>query len=197
MEPDEEPKPSPDDAFAELLRKVARAPPIALGERGDRELVGRTIGHFRVDSHIGSGGMGDVYLATDERLARKVAVKVLPRDVAEDPVRRTLLIREARTAAAITHANVAGVFEVGEYEGRPYIAMEYVDGRTLRTLLSRGPLPAREAYDYALQMARGLASAHRAGIVHRDLMDVNYSCRCAPTIPAGPRQVHVRCRRCN
>jgi len=161
-----------EEAFNALLKKIAHAPPIPIDEPSDPQLIGQTIDHFRIESHIGSGGMGAVYLATDERLHRKVAVKVLPRD-AVSPARRALLLREARSAAAVSHLNVAAVYEVGEHAGRPFIAMEYVNGPSLRSVLAHGPLPAREAYAYALQIARGLSRAHRTGIVHRDLKPDN------------------------
>jgi len=162
-----------EERFQALLKEVARGPSVSFGAAAERELIGRSIGPFRIEAHLGSGGMGAVYLATDDRLGRKVAVKLLPRDVAESPSRRALLLREAKTAAAVSHPNVAAIYEVGEDDGRLYIAMEYVEGRTLRVALSDGPLSLQVAYDYALQVARGMARAHRTGIVHRDLKPDN------------------------
>ena len=165
------PKKTTTEIFSDLLKQVAHVPMDTA--RMNPALIGRTIGHFRIESHIGSGGMGAVYLATDELLHRKVAVKILPYDVAESPARRALLLREARSAAAVSHVNVAAVHEVGEHGGHPYIAMEYVQGVTLRALLARGPLSRRDALSYAVQIARGLARAHKIGIIHRDLKPDN------------------------
>src|SRR5215472_7106797 len=96
------------------------------------DLVGRTLAHFRIESKLGEGGMGIVYRALDEKLRRAVALKVLPETVAKDEERRRRFLREARSAAAITHANIAAVHDVGEADGQVYIAMELVEGETLR-----------------------------------------------------------------
>jgi serine/threonine-protein kinase len=139
------------------------------GQRGDPA----RIGHFRVVSRLGHGGMGIVYRAEDEKLRRTVALKVLPREFAEDPERRRRFLREARSAAALTHPNIATVYEVGEDDGRIYIAMELVEGESLRARIARGPLAADEALRLAHGMARGLARAHARGVVHRDLKPEN------------------------
>jgi len=162
-----------EERFQALLRAVARVPSISYPVAPEEDLLGRHIGPFQVESHLGSGGMGAVYLATDARLGRNVALKLLPRDVAGSPSRRALFVREAKSAAAVSHPNVAAIYEIGEDAERLYIAMEYVAGRTLRAILSSGPLAPEDAYRYALQIARGMARAHRTGIVHRDLKPDN------------------------
>jgi serine/threonine protein kinase len=136
-------------------------------------LAGQKLAHFRIEAKLGEGGMGVVYRATDEKLRRPVALKVLPEDFARDDERRRRFLREARSAAAVTHANIATVYEVGEVDGRIYIAMELVEGESLRQRLGRGPLEVGEAVRIARDVARGLARAHEKGIVHRDLKPDN------------------------
>jgi serine/threonine-protein kinase len=130
------------------------------------------IAHFRITGALGQGGMGVVYRAEDETLRRTVALKLLP-DAAGSEERRQRFLREARSAAAITHPNVATVYQVGEADGRVYIAMELVDGENLRERMRRGRLDLATARDLATQIARGLAAAHDKGIVHRDLKPEN------------------------
>jgi tetratricopeptide (TPR) repeat protein len=131
------------------------------------------IAHFRIVEKLGAGGMGVVYRAHDESLRRDVALKLLPGGATEDDERKQRFLREARAAARITDPNVAVVHQVGEADGRVYIAMELVEGESLRTRLSRGKLDAATALDVATQIARGLAAAHERGIVHRDLKPEN------------------------
>ncbi len=130
------------------------------------------IGPFRVIAPLGQGGMGVVYRAEDETLRRVVALKLLP-DASGSDERRQRFLREARSAAAITHPNVATVYQVGEADGRVYIAMELVAGENLRERMARGRLDLETAKDLATQIARGLAAAHEQGIVHRDLKPEN------------------------
>ncbi len=137
------------------------------------DLVGRTLDHYRVVGRIGQGGMGVVYRAEDTRLGREVALKVLPEAVAGDDERRRRFIREARAAAVVDHANIATVYDVGEADGCVYLAMELVEGTTLRDRLAVGPLDTPEATHVARQMALGLARVHQKGIVHRDLKPDN------------------------
>jgi serine/threonine-protein kinase len=137
------------------------------------DLVGTTLAHFRLVGRLGQGGMGVVYEAVDEKLRRTVALKVLRHDFAVDEVRRKRFLREARAAAAVTHPNIATVHEVGEAEGQIYIAMELVEGRSLRRLLADGRLPVKKAVRIAQDVARGLVKAHDKGIVHRDLKPDN------------------------
>jgi serine/threonine protein kinase/tetratricopeptide (TPR) repeat protein len=137
------------------------------------DLVGQSLAHFRLVAKLGEGGMGVVYKATDEKLRRTVALKVLPEALASDDGRRRRLLREARAAAAVTHPNIASVYDVGEADGRVFIAMEYVEGETLRDRLRCGALAVPIALGIALQIARGLAKAHQANVVHRDLKPDN------------------------
>src|SRR3984957_8852782 len=137
-----------------------------------RDLLGHSLAHFRIVEKIGEGGMGVVYRATDEKLRREVALKVLPESFAKDEDRRRRFLREARSAAAITHANIATVHDVGEADGHVFIAMELVEGETLRVRIERG-LSIGDSVRIAKEIARGLARAHEKGIVHRDLKPEN------------------------
>jgi len=131
-------------------------------------LVGRSLGHFLIEAKLGEGGMGVVYRATDEKLRRQVALKVLPDSFANDEDRRRRFLREARSAAAVTHANIATVHEVGEADGHVFIAMELVEGETLRARIDLG-MTVEEDVRVAKEIARGLGRAHEKAIVHRDL----------------------------
>jgi len=131
------------------------------------------IAHFRIVRKIGQGGMGIVYRAEDERLRRTVAIKVLPEAFVQDAERRRRFLREARAAAALTHANIATVHDVAEEDGRVFLVMELVEGQSLRERISRGKVPAGETIRVARGIARGLARAHAKGIVHRDLKPDN------------------------
>jgi Tol biopolymer transport system component len=134
--------------------------------------VGTCLGPYEIVAAIGAGGMGEVYRARDPRLNRDVAIKVLTR-AGHDPARQRRLTEEARAASALNHPNIVTVYDVGEQADVPFIVSELVDGRSLRTLLLRAPLPVREVFDLAIQMADGLAAAHQAGIVHRDFKPDN------------------------
>ena len=135
--------------------------------------AGVRIGPYEIVSAIGAGGMGEVYRARDTRLQRDVALKLLPAGVSSDPDRLARFEQEARAAAALNHSNILAVYDVGSYESAPYIVSELLEGETLRERLANGPLPARKAIEYAIQVARGLAAAHERGIVHRDLKPDN------------------------
>ena len=134
---------------------------------------GTKLGQYEVIESIGVGGMGEVYKARDLKLGREVAIKVLPQEMASDSSRLRRFEQEARAASALNHPNIVTIYEIGEHEGTPFIAMEYVNGRTLREILANGPLPNDKLIRYATQMAEGLAKAHQAGIVHRDLKPEN------------------------
>jgi serine/threonine-protein kinase len=134
---------------------------------------GTRLGDYRLQSLLGSGGMGDVYRARDLRLDRDVAIKVLPSVFSADPDRLRRFEQEARAAAALNHPNILGIFQMGIHGGAPYLVFELLDGQTLREHLKRGPLPFRKAIDYARQIAHGLAAAHDRGIVHRDMKPEN------------------------
>jgi len=134
---------------------------------------GSTLGRFAILSKIGAGGMGEVYRARDERLGREVAIKVLPRDVADDAQRLARFEREARALASISHPNILPIFELGEAHGVTFAVTELLEGETLGERLTRGTLPWREAVDVAAAIADGLAAAHARGIVHRDIKPAN------------------------
>ena len=134
---------------------------------------GTRLGNYEVLSELGSGGMGEVYKAKDLKLGRDVAIKVLPQEMASDASRLRRFEQEARAASALNHPNIVTIYEIGEHEGTPFIAMEYVNGKTLREILADGPLPNDKLIRYATQLAEGLAKAHQAGIVHRDLKPEN------------------------
>jgi eukaryotic-like serine/threonine-protein kinase len=134
---------------------------------------GSRLGPYEIRSALGRGGMGEVYRARDPRLQRDVALKVLPRSMSGDADRLRRFEIEARAAAALNHANILAVFDVGETDGIPYIVSELLEGETLRDQVSQGGLPLRKALDVAAQIARGLAVAHERGIVHRDLKPEN------------------------
>ena len=137
-------------------------------------LPGTRIGPYEVEATLGSGGMGEVYRARDGRLGRAVALKLLPAGVATDETALLRFEQEARAASALSHPNVVAVFDVGQQDGRPWLAMELVEGMSLRgLLLQRGAPPVRQALDLACQLADGLAAAHARGIVHRDLKPEN------------------------
>jgi serine/threonine protein kinase/Tol biopolymer transport system component len=134
---------------------------------------GQKLGPYEILAPLGAGGMGEVYRARDARLRREVAIKVLPAELAADTDRRQRFEQEARAASALNHPNIVTVHDVGSSDSTVYIAMELVDGRTLREILAAGALPVRRLLDVASQIADGLAKAHGAGIVHRDLKPEN------------------------
>src|SRR5262244_659200 len=135
--------------------------------------VGSRIGPYEVQAPLGAGGMGEVYRARDSRLNRGVALKVLPEAVASDPSRLHRFEKEARSASALNHPNIVTVYDIGAEAAVSYIAMELVEGKTLRELLFGGALSLRKLLAIAPQIAEGLAKAHEAGIVHRDLKPEN------------------------
>src|SRR5882762_7763124 len=140
----------------------------------NQELEANTmLSQYRIVSKIGAGGMGEVYLAQDTRLDRKVAVKVLPAELAVNHDRMLRFVQEAKAAAALNHPNVAHVYEIGEHDGLNFIAMEYIEGNTLREKIHYERTELRKLLKYLQQVASGLAKAHAAGIVHRDLKPDN------------------------
>jgi TolB-like protein/predicted Ser/Thr protein kinase len=136
-------------------------------------VVGTTISHYKVIEKIGQGGMGEVFLAQDTTLDRKVALKFLPEELQLDPTARKRFLREAKSAAALDHPFICKIYEIGEAQGRIFIAMEYVQGMTLEEKLAEGPLPARDVLETAREIADALEGAHKRGIVHRDLKPSN------------------------
>lgn len=138
---------------------------------------GTRLGRYEIRSQIGAGGMGEVYLAQDTKLERTVALKILPADVASDQARMRRFIQEARAASGLSHPNVAHIYEIEEQDGYHFIAMEYIEGETLRRRLSHTRLDLTEALDISLQAGAALAAAHAAGIVHRDIKPDNIMLR--------------------
>jgi Tol biopolymer transport system component len=134
---------------------------------------GVNLGPYEITAPLGAGGMGEVYRATDPRLRRQVAIKVMPPGLAADPARLRRFEQEALAAASLNHANILAVYDIGVHDAAPYIVSELLEGSTLRDALADGALPARKALDYAVQIANGLAAAHDKGIVHRDLKPEN------------------------
>jgi Tol biopolymer transport system component/serine/threonine protein kinase len=135
--------------------------------------AGSRLGSYEVIAPIGAGGMGAVYRARDERLDREVAIKVLADSLTKDEGAMARFEREAVSVAKLSHPNILSIFEFGHDAGTAFVVMELVDGETMRARLERGPIPARKAIAYALQIARGLGAAHARGIVHRDLKPEN------------------------
>src|SRR4029079_10495859 len=132
-------------------------------------LPGKTIGRYEIRSQIGAGGMGEVYLARDTELDRMVALKILPAAVAADQQRMRRFVQEAKAASSLNHQNIITIYEIGNSDSSRFIATEFVDGVTLRQKLRRGRLNFSETLDIGIQIASGLAAAHEAGIIHRDV----------------------------
>ena len=163
---------SQDDSSMVLDRPVwAIAAP--LFEEGATLQPGAALGPYRIESLLGAGGMGQVFRATDTRLNRRVAIKVLARDVALDQGMRARFGREARAVAALTHPHICTLFDVGRHNDVDFLVMEYLEGETLASRLTKGPLTPDDCVTHALEIASALAHAHRHGIVHRDLKPGN------------------------
>src|ERR1700688_1867656 len=136
-------------------------------------MIGKVLGHYRVFEKIGFGGMGEVYRASDERLGRDVALKILNPSLSQDQDRLRRFEQEARAAAVLNHPNIVAIYDIGMHEGAPYIVSELLVGHTLRERLLDVPLSRNQAIDYARQIAQGLMAAHEKRIVHRDLKPEN------------------------
>src|SRR6266436_1946564 len=140
-------------------------------------LVGQTIGHYKISKRIGTGGMGEVYLATDMTAGRKAALKLLPERFTSDAERLKRFQQEAHAVVGLNHPNILTIYEIGEDHSTHYIASELIEGETLRQRLMRGRIELSEAVDVAIQVASALAAAHEAGIVHRDIKPENIMLR--------------------
>ncbi|MFQ5605819.1 MAG: serine/threonine-protein kinase, partial [bacterium] len=139
-------------------------------------MIGTTILHYRILEKLGEGGMGVVYKAEDTKLKRQVALKFLPTNALQGQAEKERFLREAQAVAALNHANIAHIYAIEEHDGRMFIAMEFIEGKSLEEMVGANggsPLPLDKAIDYANQIAAGLQAAHEKGIVHRDIKSAN------------------------
>ena len=170
-----------DAGFQQLLGDISRMLGTAVEPMQEpngvsakpEERLGRRVSHFELESVLGAGGMGRVYLAHDTRLGRPVALKFLAHSLTQDPDARARFLREARSASLLDHPNIGTIFETGEHQGELFIAMAYYKGKTLRDRLQQGPIELEETLSVLRQIADGLAAAHEEGIVHRDIKPAN------------------------
>ena len=157
-------------------------------------MVGQTISHYKITEKIGQGGMGEVYRATDTKLNRDVALKVLPEAFAQDGQRMARFAREAQVLASLNHPNIASIYGLEEADGRQALVLELVEGEDLAERIKRGAIPLEESLKIALQMAEALEAAHEKGIIHRDLKPANV--KITPDVPEdGRRKVAGLCER--
>jgi serine/threonine protein kinase len=135
--------------------------------------AGTIVSHYKIISKIGAGGMGEVYLAEDTQLDRKVALKFLPSHLSQDEAARARFTREAKASAKLDHPNIVQVFEVGEFQGSLFFVMAHIEGKSLREIIKEGKLSIKEAIEFTKQICEGLNRAHESGIVNRDIKDGN------------------------
>jgi serine/threonine protein kinase len=166
-----------DEAGSFLNHPALEAAAEVIAAEQESALIGRRLSHYRITARIGAGGMGEVYLAEDEKLGRKIALKLLPSEFTANPERIHRFEREAKAASATDHPNIITIHEIGEADGIHFIAEEFVAGETLRQRIRRAPMPTLEVLGIAQQIAAALAAAHQAGIVHRDIKPENVMLR--------------------
>src|SRR5207249_4117156 len=171
------PQPSTDDRpLGIFLARPPRRPVTCrhrFSSKPKRKVIDKTLSHFHIVKKLGSGGMGEVYLATDTELDRQVALKILPANVAGDPERLRRFVQEAKAASRINHPNVATIYEIREAEGVHFIVMEYIEGDTLAARINGRPLEMSDILNIAVQIADALDAAHSQGVTHRDLKPAN------------------------
>ncbi len=136
-------------------------------------MTGRTISHYTILEKLGSGGMGTVYKAQDTKLDRFVALKFLRPDLSQNEEGKKRFIHEAKAASALNHPNIAHIYDIDEADGQMFIAMEYIEGRDLKSMIDEGPLAFQDVLSYSIHIAEALAKAHSKGIVHRDIKSAN------------------------
>ncbi len=136
-------------------------------------MIGKTLGHYRIERQLGVGGMGEVYLADDLNLNRKVALKFLPDAFTGAPERMARFEREAKLLASLNHANIAAIHELERDEEKRFLVLEYVEGETLAQRISKGSLPVEDTLEICCQIAEGLEAAHEKGVIHQDLKPAN------------------------
>ena len=163
------------DSFIEQPAADVAAELLAAGQA--KLEVGQTINHYRVISRLGVGGMGEVYLAKDQKLDRRVAIKILNEKFSQDEANLKRFVREAKAASALNHPNILVIHEIGESEDKHYIVSEFIEGRTLREALTQSQLSVGEVLNVAIQVASALSAAHEAHLVHRDIKPENVMVR--------------------